>query len=1167
MLVVASVLGPVRIVAGVDELHLGGRLTRRLLLRLLLADGLPVSGAELIDAIWNEPASGEALRVQVNRLRRLLQTSELRVLTGPRGWSLDRTTYRDTRDEVLEIMAQLKFPQDPTTAVGLCTRGLSIWMGPTLREVSDEPWAEGEAARLNQVRETLRQIRAEALASSGSLSDALAEFVAAREHPFDERNSAWVAACLAQLGRNRESLKVLRTLRIRVRAEMSADISELPALVERLVLRGEVDIVSQLPLLSPFDLRRTPATIPTPPALPSIGLVGRKAEWNQLVEEGSGQSGSRQHVIEPRFRTVVVTGDQGAGKTTLVDAFVRHRLQEGAVVLRGAFRNYSAVPHEALAEAISTATDPIVTIAIRSSQTLSALSSELLKSGDVEEMRPEQVGVAFGNLVHQLSMKAPAVLVIEDAHWATKSTLAALSRIVSANRIGMVNSIDIVITSRSDDVSPAGLQELVSTTKSPNTVTISLPALGLAEIKELLALAGRSTTDDLVNAINKLTDGNAFLVNEVVAHFTDDALLTLRHQPFGRMRGRRGLPTLIDAALTGRINDLSEHGRLVVSIVSCYRAPMPFAVLVRVLSELDEGDIYSGIDETLLGGLLAEDAANGFLRPRHALYEFAVLATLSPTQRERIHHQIVKALVHGVHDPSVGAFEVGQIPIRTASLVSPAFVAEHLVAAGGFVEPRELARWLLRASEHALANGALDSATTAVNRAIELLEGFRPVTAELTGALLLRQLVASNSGDTKVSKATGHRIVAMAVAANDLQAAAQAVVRHCSYGRDQREDPESLALADVVIERTAAHPVARVRALAAKGFHCSMWLGDAVQGRQLAIGAGALARETGDSTAIGEAAFAVGTAQLGRPSLGELDAAIAELRRNGLASGRTVDIVRSWRLEGLAAIQRGDLVALQWSIAELERLGNEPGQWHVLADIARWRSSLAHCEGRFADAENYRLEQRERGFGGAAFEASAAAQEGLQHESLGRLRSDHVMFPILLSNRTAWIAVEALLARRQLDDLSSAQATTRLTELVEALGPLETNRNRLCDLVSLVIFAESMADLGHDVGDSVALLHAWLDPYAGLIAFAGYGEHFFGSVHRYLGITSSLLADECESQRQFELANRQEQRNSWIRALAETWSAKLRAVRRAGADDASAAESMLHAWSALGVTL
>ena len=82
------VLGFLRLRIDGQDVRFSGRILRRLLLRLLLADGRAVSGDELAEAGWGHVVSKEAVRVQLHRVRSALEPSGVQVTATPNGWSL-----------------------------------------------------------------------------------------------------------------------------------------------------------------------------------------------------------------------------------------------------------------------------------------------------------------------------------------------------------------------------------------------------------------------------------------------------------------------------------------------------------------------------------------------------------------------------------------------------------------------------------------------------------------------------------------------------------------------------------------------------------------------------------------------------------------------------------------------------------------------------------------------------------------------------------------------------------------------------------------------------------------------------------------------------------------------------------------------------------------------
>src|ERR671926_35482 len=124
-----GILGPLEVRDADRPLPLGGAKQRALLAILLLNANRVVSIDRLLDALWGEqpPASGaKALHVYVSQLRKVV--GEERVVTAPTGYML--------RIDAAELVRE----------------ALALWRGPALADFTYEPFAQGEIARLEELR-------------------------------------------------------------------------------------------------------------------------------------------------------------------------------------------------------------------------------------------------------------------------------------------------------------------------------------------------------------------------------------------------------------------------------------------------------------------------------------------------------------------------------------------------------------------------------------------------------------------------------------------------------------------------------------------------------------------------------------------------------------------------------------------------------------------------------------------------------------------------------------------------------------------------------------------------------------------------------------------------------------------------------------------------------
>ncbi len=289
-----AVLGPVeaRSAAG-DPVPLGGPRPRSLLALLLLDAGRVVGTDRLIDGLYGDHPPGDAanaLQAQVSRLRRKLG-DHAHIESQPAGYRLavepDRVDlHRFTR--LAREGRQALTTNEHARAAKLLRDALDLWRGPALADVRDAPFAEAQAARLDELRVAAVEDRAEAdlaIGESRAVIGELTELCAA--HPLRERPRVLLMRALAANGRQAEALTVFEDARRVLADELGADPSPELAATHLAVLRAE------------------PA--PEPPKIPAqlTTFIGREPELARIA----GLLGTG--------RLVTLTGPGGAGKTRL----------------------------------------------------------------------------------------------------------------------------------------------------------------------------------------------------------------------------------------------------------------------------------------------------------------------------------------------------------------------------------------------------------------------------------------------------------------------------------------------------------------------------------------------------------------------------------------------------------------------------------------------------------------------------------------------------------------------------------------------------------------------------------------------------------------------------------------------------------------------------------
>ncbi|MEV0005369.1 BTAD domain-containing putative transcriptional regulator [Micromonospora sp. NPDC050980] len=226
-----GVLGPVTAWddAGAP-VDLKGPRHRAVLARLIVARGRVVPVDHLVDDLWDDPPAGAvgAVRTFVAALRRRLEPrraprepARLLVTDGP-GYALraapdgvDAWRFADLVTGAAEAL--------PRAALDRLDTASGLWRGPGYAGL-DQSWARAERARLDQLRLTAVERRAEALLALGRAADAVPDLDAhVADHPWREDGWRLLALALYRAGRQADALAVLRRARERLRDQLGLD--------------------------------------------------------------------------------------------------------------------------------------------------------------------------------------------------------------------------------------------------------------------------------------------------------------------------------------------------------------------------------------------------------------------------------------------------------------------------------------------------------------------------------------------------------------------------------------------------------------------------------------------------------------------------------------------------------------------------------------------------------------------------------------------------------------------------------------------------------------------------------------------------------------------------------------------------------------------------------
>jgi ATP/maltotriose-dependent transcriptional regulator MalT len=333
---------------------------------------------------------------------------------------------------------------------------------------------------------------------------------------------------------------------------------------------------------------------------------------------------------------VMIGGEAGVGKSRLVAGFAERSRGVGARALMGGCLELGA---EGLPFAPFTA---VLRAVVRDLGVAGV--AELLPGGATRELarllpefgepaRPDDVGEARARLFEQLltllerlAEAGPVVLVIEDMHWADRSSRDLLAFLIrnQPSAPGLL----IVVTYRSDDLHQAHpLRALLAELDRIGWVTrMDLGRLTRPDTDRMVAqIIGREPGDDLLAAVYRRSEGNPLFVEALLVN--------------GELGS--GLPESLRDLLLAAVQRLPEETKEVVRVASAAGDRTGHGLLAAATG-LEDAALDRALRPAVAANVLLADS-DGYVF-RHALIREAVHDELLPGERSRVHRRFAEAI-------------------------------------------------------------------------------------------------------------------------------------------------------------------------------------------------------------------------------------------------------------------------------------------------------------------------------------------------------------------------------------------------------------------------------------------------------------------------------------------------------------------------------------------
>ena len=1132
------ILGPLEVFEGGHLVEIRPAKLRALLAILVLHANEVVSVEKLIDGLWGEvpPASAaNTLQGYVSQLRNLLEpgrrgTPSRVVHTSARGYvlateaeSIDAWRFEHLATEGRRALAQSN-ADDATKIFG---EALGLWRGSVLEEFAYEQFVQEATARLEELRLGVIEERIAAEFILGRHLETLGELKAlTTAAPLRERPWGQLMLALYRGGRQADALQAYQNLRRTLAEELgiypSPELQRLEAaiLAQDPALRHLPSSPDALPgsgttieCRSCVDVTRLPQLLSRPDVLP---LVGRQAELDELTAawDAAASCGTR--------RAVLVAGEPGIGKTRLAAEVARRAHAQDAIVLAGRCDEGMRVPYQPFVEALRHFVDSsrgchltdhlgrwpgeLIRLVPEIDNRIPGLKPPLTADAETERYR---LFDAVASWLGAASARRPVLLVLDDLHWATKSTVLLLRHLL---RSSQAMRLLIVATYRDDEVDQSHpLNELLaSVAREPDYSRLCLGGLDEADVKDLIAAAGGrrlgAASPSWTATIHADTKGNPFFVAEVVRHLLESSAIERGEPPDSLLD--RGIPEGVRTVVARRLSRLSDATVAVLSTASV--AGLEFELpIIEAASRLDEDVVVSALEEAISSRLVEDSTASSY-RFSHGLVRATLYAQMAHPRRALVHRRVGEAIEARYGD---------------AKLPELAYHVLRASVAGGDDRAIDVS---VRAAERSFGLLAYEQAAEWYGSALDVLRTGHSDDPRAADLLIRRGEAQLAAGDIPASRDSFGQAAVIARRNRDADQLARAALGFgAGFGGFEVKllDPVQVELLEEALSALDPGP-SQLRAWVLARLSVALSFMDApTRRRSLSEEAVAMARQDGDQSVLGYA-LAGHCDSIPGPDDSEtrLRQATEVVGLADAAGDRSLELLGR-RLRLVALLEVGDVGEAD---AEIERFAEVADQirqplyrWYV----PLWRGMRALMRRDSDEAMSQCMMAREIGAQAQSDNADVLTftQWWVRQRYEGRFAEAGQAMADLLEREMGAPVMEpagwpyAAVVAVQLGD--HRRARTLLEQSLQA--GLERRTRDSEWLPESAQLAEAATLVGS--GEVAELLYEQLRPYGDRFCVEGIGSAFVGSVAWYLGLLARFLGhrNEAESyQRRARAAHR-----------------------------------------------
>ena len=396
--------------------------------------------------------------------------------------------------------------------------------------------------------------------------------------------------------------------------------------------------------------------------MPSIPARDRGALW------AGATSSNRAYQWLGKARTgerhlVLLSGEAGAGKTALLDAFAAG-LASGALVCRGQCleQHGGGEPYLPVMEILGQVCEQdtlALALLTRTAPTWLVQMPGLLDAAQLESLQKRLVGATQARMLREMAEALEAIsttqdviLVFEDLHWSDRSTLELLDYVL---RRRSTARLLIVASYRPEELaSRLPLNEVLGTLLAqPNCHEVRLPALTYQDVRDYVQKRfAQQGMADLARLVAERSEGNALFMVSLVEHFIAQGTVCQREGRWeivgDATRNKVGLPHDLQHLLRQRLERLAPRQRCALEAASVCGMEFSGAEVGAALDD-EAKNLDATFEALALSGHFVRESdiascpngpLSGSYRFIHQLYQYACYQRIGHGRRARLHRRV-----------------------------------------------------------------------------------------------------------------------------------------------------------------------------------------------------------------------------------------------------------------------------------------------------------------------------------------------------------------------------------------------------------------------------------------------------------------------------------------------------------------------------------------------